>query len=1606
MKIKKILSVLLIALTLFSTLSNVAFSLSWDGSSAGGSTNAVNGSNTGYVIRSTDDSAVVVGYRFSVMNSSGGMKSNKVIDVFRKTSNGNNAYSTSAKFSTKYNKKQVITNKDAKLNTTKNTTNCYKESDMGFTSALPNPSGVKTWQAYETNINKVLTKIGLGSVSKLSYGDKVIIEPLFDVCLAGEYQALTVSEIAYCGRSVKGGSSNGGTSNGTSSTWGFIANYTNRIWPNKLYTPDGQGLWTKATKIADDSKETFNNILTKGYGAGIAYSETTAPVLTICYDCYGSSVKSNGSTTDYKLGDYNRILSTTKTNKTIAGTKNVLYHTLKYDEQLGTNGLYNYSTFGLTTPTGYKFNCWHGAKGDFNQDTRYKASELSNDIKNGDTYEWLSAKFSPITYSVRFNGNGSTSGSMSNESFTYDTAKALTANAFKREFTVTYNYNGNGSSNSTAKATATFKGWAKTASGSVSYTDKQSVKNLSSTQGAVVDIYAKWTDGSVTLPTPTRTGYDFDGWYTSSSGGTRVGGGGSTYTPTANITLYAHWSVNSYTVTYNANGGSGAPASQTKTHGVSLTLSSVKPTRTGYTFKNWNTQSNGSGTTYNPGGTYTANSSVTLYAQWTPVTYTVTYNANGGSGAPAAQTKTHGVSLTLSSVKPTRYGYTFKCWNTQSNASGTNYSSGGLYTANSNVTLYAQWIPVTYKVTYNANGGSGAPASQTKTYGITLFLSNTKPTRTGYTFKCWNTQSNGYGTNYGSGSSYNVDADLTLYAQWTPVTYTVTYNANGGNNAPSAQTKTHGVSLALSTVKPTRTGYTFKNWNTQPGGGGTNYSSGSLYTSNANVTLYAQWTPVTYKVTYNANGGNNAPSAQTKTYGVNLTLTTSKPTRTGYTFVSWNTKTDGTGTTYNPGGSYTANADVTLYAQWEAVPTYTVTYNANGGNNAPSAQTKTHGVALTLTNAKATRTGYTFVSWNTKSDGTGTTYNPGGTYTANASVTLYAQWTPVIYTISYDANGGSNAPASQTKTYGASVTLSTVKPTRTGYIFKNWNKKADGSGTNYASGGNYTSNSSVTLYAQWTPITYEVKFNGNGHTSGTMNNQKFTYDVAQDLTANAYKREFTVTYDYSNGAENSTAKATATFKGWAKTASGSVSYNDKQNVINLASVQDTVVNIYAKWSDGSVILPTPTKTGYIFDGWYTTPDGTTKIGDGGDKYTPSKDITIYAHWKPITYTIVFNGNGHTGGSTASMTMTYDEIKNLNANGFVKTDYMFTNWNLKADGTGTVYTDRQSVKNLTAVNGATVTMYAEWKQGCNLSLQAITPNASYREGTEVISSFYLINEGTKECIPDDNVSVCFKVYRGSSVIKTVTLNNVVVPANNKNLLYFKWTVPADLGTDTIKITGEIIDRDLTYGLIAKTYSTCKYTVSATPDTQYAASAPAGFSVPAMPENKTGSATWSVWTYENGAFKKTNYGIAINDVVPAITPDASANATFSSNIWTMKSGYGFGITVNNTVKSLSGYTMPSADSYTEPQYSTVHFPEFSYLNTLNNYRTLELVSGSWVFRPNETYGRIHFTPLWYPDGLYSVSVVQEDCWTPAGMISRKINSNNITISGSAYDDWYLS
>gem|GEM_PF-2669303 len=311
-----------------------------------------------------------------------------------------------------------------------------------------------------------------------------------------------------------------------------------------------------------------------------------------------------------------------------------------------------------------------------------------------------------------------------------------------------------------------------------------------------------------------------------------------------------------YTVTYNANGGSGAPAAQTMNHGEAIVLSNTVPARANFRFMGWSASASSTDAQYQPGGTFIANSSTILYAVWAPSgnsQYTVSYNANGGTGAPSPQAKTHGYSLTLRTEIPLRSGYNFLGWSTGASDTTAQYLPGGMYSANAAATLYAVWAPIDgsgYVIRYDANGGTGAPVQQYKPHGIDARISSVIPARYGYTFMGWSASPTANAPQYQPGGIYTINAGAVLYAVWTATgstpspgygLYVITYSANGGINAPPPQTKAQGVPLALNTSWPSRTGYVFLGWATVPSAVTPLFYPGGTYNTDASATLYAVW---------------------------------------------------------------------------------------------------------------------------------------------------------------------------------------------------------------------------------------------------------------------------------------------------------------------------------------------------------------------------------------------------------------------------------------------------------------------------------------------------------------------------------------------------------------------------------------------------------------------------------------------------------------------------------------------------------------------------------------------------------------------------------------------
>lgn len=571
---------------------------------------------------------------------------------------------------------------------------------------------------------------------------------------------------------------------------------------------------------------------------------------------------------------------------------------------------------------------------------------------------------------------------------------------------------------------------------------------------------------NISNTTPTRTGYTFTGWRVESDDpdvSTATRQPGQSIEITGRTRLTAQWTINSYNITYNLNGGVGTSTGSTNVYNTSYRVHTSAPTRVGYTFDGW--KRSDTNTDVSAGATFAmpANN-VTLTAQWRINKYNVTYAVNGGSGSYSTASVDYNVNHTISSTVPTRTGYTFQGWR----RSDTNeiISQGSTFRMPANhVTLTAQWSINSYQVIYNLNGGSGSFSNNTLNYNSLYSVSGSTPTRTGYTFTGWKRSDTGAVIQ--AGSEFRIPANnVTLTAEWSINGYDITYDRNGGTSGPSGTTKHNfNSTFSVNSTTPARTGYSFNGWR-RSDNNGVVQPGGSFTVPSRDVTLTAQWTINTQTVTYNLNGGSGSFPQATVNHGSNFTVSSSRPTRTHFTFANWTRSGSGSGT-LNPGNSFTVTGNTTLTANWTR-DTSTVSYNANGGSGAPGNQTKQHGITLSLSGSTPSRSGYTFQGWNTNSSGTGTNYSPGGNYTANSNVTLYARWTPNNYNVSYSrGSGATGGPSTTTGTYTRAFTVNKSSiPRLSGHVFSGWQNNRDG--RYYNPGSSFTMPmQTVTLTARW-----------------------------------------------------------------------------------------------------------------------------------------------------------------------------------------------------------------------------------------------------------------------------------------------------------------------------------------------------------------------------------------------------------------------------------------------------------------------------------------------------------------------------------------------------------
>ncbi len=534
------------------------------------------------------------------------------------------------------------------------------------------------------------------------------------------------------------------------------------------------------------------------------------------------------------------------------------------------------------TKAGYTFGGWYTDAG------RTQAYDFTSVITEATT---IYAKWNAQMYTVSFEVDGGSE--IANQSVAYG------GKATMPEIEPT-------------KAGYTFGGWYKDAGYTQTY-------DFTSVITEAVTIYAKWNaqmhtvsfevDGgsavsnqsvahgekaSEPTPAPTKAGYTFGGWYTD-AGRTQIYDFNSVITEA--VTIYAKWNAQTYTVSFEVDGGS-AVSNQSVAHGEKASLPTQAPTKAGYTFEGWYTDVTHTDI-YDFNKEITANT--TIYAKWKPLKYTVSFEVDGGS-AVSDQSIAHGGKATMPQVEPTKAGYTFGGWYTDAGYTQT-YDFNSNITGN--ITIYAKWNAQMYTVSFEVDGGS-AISNQSVAHGGKATMPQVEPTKAGYTFGGWYTDA-------GHTQVYDftnvITENTTIYAKWNAQTYTVSFEVDGGS-AVSNQSVAHGEKASLPTPAPTKAGYTFGGWYTD-------VTHTEIYDFNnentANTTIYAKWEPLKYTVSFEVDGG-NAILNQSVAHGEKASEPNPAPTKAGYTFGGWYTSSTLEKLFDFESSSITRN--MTIYAKW------------------------------------------------------------------------------------------------------------------------------------------------------------------------------------------------------------------------------------------------------------------------------------------------------------------------------------------------------------------------------------------------------------------------------------------------------------------------------------------------------------------------------------------------------------------------------------------------------------------------------------------------------------------------------------------------------------------
>lgn len=861
-------------------------------------------------------------------------------------------------------------------------------------------------------------------------------------------------------------------------------------WEIKKYTltvkPNG-GVWNNQTENKTIEQEYMSTTTidnpTKGSTYKITFDSNNTNA-TISKNI----VEAERPFSNWKLTkDVNDVTTKLENNKFTFGTSNATI-----EANYGVNS--NNTTLALISKAGHT--CKWNTKSD-GSGTSYSSGYANYSANSNIT---LYAICSANSYKVLLDNQGATTAGTSNVSVTYGkNISNITVPA--KEYKVTLVYDS--TKTEEKKVKLTFGGYYSETNGKgIQYINASGSGVKSYDKASNTTLYAKWNSASITLPTPSKTGYTFDGWYTQSSGGTKVS---NTYTPAGNVTLYAHWTNVNYTLTINPNGGiwNNTTSNSTKTGTTNSKLSIANPTPKGYTVS-FNSNGGNNVNSITSQRTFT-NWSLSGSGSISGTTYTF------GSGNATLTANYNNGSITLPSA--TKAGHKFKGW--YSNGCGTTFigNAGESYTPTSNVTLKACYSYYAYILDVYPNGGTWNGTTEKTRIEP---LANPKPSiygNTDYTGKIGSTidipnpiPPSGYTVSFNTngGSSISSITSTKSFNGWnnsSPGTFSgTTYTYGEGSGYITANYKNNSVNLP----KPTKSGYTFNGWYTASSGG---TKVNNTYTPTGNITLYAHWSANSYTLSFDANGcGTLGVSYVTatvgKTYGdaddgdglPSIALTTGKK------FDGWYTSSSG-GNKITNSTTVTASSDNgTLYAHCSYI-NYNISYNlANGTYGSSHPTSAKYGDVINISkpskkvtislsrgtnasNAKISSTSVsaaqTFAGW------TATNLNTTTARRGTSSSSVNTQWssgsTKSTYTYYKNLTATNNATVNLTANWTQkNVTLPTI--TKSGYTC-GWATSSNATTYKYESGATYVPNangsSNLTLYGvckRIAPPSLTVKF--------------------------------------------------------------------------------------------------------------------------------------------------------------------------------------------------------------------------------------------------------------------------------------------------------------------------------------------------------------------------------------------------------------------------------------------------------------------------------------------------------------------------------------------------